>query len=194
MIDFRFPAAALAALLTTATSAPAMAAVQITIYESGSNVIAEATGTLNLPPTSGTTHCGGAPGVLANGAISPALGAICVGSGQGYTYSLDGGPTSFGGSLGRSADESWGSLFGLNSSLGLLATAGSIVDSHSIWRNTTLADLGLQSGPIGTWKLKHPGEGTITATATPAPLGLLGLGAMWAWARRLRRRIREAQR
>lgn len=184
--------AATAALLLTAS--PAVASVQITIYQRGSNVIAEAIGSLNLPPTSSTSHCGGAPGVLANGAISPALGAICVGSGQGYTYSISGGPTTFGGSLGRSADESWGDLFGLNSSLDLLATAGPIVDSQSIWRDTTLADLGLQPGPIGTWTLNHPAEGTITATATPAPLGLLGLSAMWAWTRRLRRRIREAQR
>jgi hypothetical protein len=192
MIDSRFPAAALAALLTT--SAPAMAAVQITIYELGPDVIAEAIGTLNLPPTSSTSHCGGAPGVIAHGAISPALGGLCVGSGAGFVYSLDGGPTTFGGSIGRSADESWGDLFGINASLGLLATAGPIVDSQSIWRNTRLADLGLQPGPIGTWTLDHPAEGTITAAATPAPLGLLGLGAMWGWARRLRRRIREAQR
>lgn len=191
MIDSRFFAAALAALLTTATSAPAMAAVQITIYERGSDVIAEASGTLNLPPISSTSHCGGAPRVIADGAISPALGAICVGSGAGFVYSLDGGPTTFGESIGRSADESWGSLFGINSSLRLMATAGPIVDSQSIWPNTRLSDLGLQPGPIGTWTLDHPAEGTITAAATPAPLGLLGLGAMLGWARRLRRRIRH---
>lgn len=183
--------AATAALLTASL---AVASVQITIYQSGPDVIAEAIGSLNLPPTSSTSHCGGAPGVLANGAISPALGAICTGSGAGFTYSLDGGPTNFGSSMGRSADESWGTLFGVNGSLNLLATAGSQVDSQSIWRNTSLADLGLQPGLIGTWTLDHPAEGTIAVTATPAPLGLLGLGALWAWARQLRRRIREAQR
>lgn len=186
---FNLSAAITAALLLTAS--PAVASVQIRIFESGSDVIAEAIGSINLPPTSGGSHCGGAPGVLANGAISPALGAICVGSGAGFTYSLDGGPTNFGGGMGRSADESWGNLFGINGGLGLLATTVSQVDSQSIWRNTTLADLGLQPGPIGTWTLN---QGTISATATPAPFGLLGLGAMWAWARRLRRRIREAQR
>lgn len=178
---------AVAALLLSAS--PALASVEIRIFESGADVIAEAFGTLSLPSASGPTYCGGGPGVIPNGAIAPALGAVCVGSGQGFSYSIT-GPSSFGSGFGRYADESTGPVFGVNGALGLLATAGSTVNSRSIWRNADLADLGLQPGTLGTWQL---GGEAITATATPGPLGILSVATGWVCARRLRRRINSAR-
>jgi hypothetical protein len=175
---------AASALLLSAS--PALASVQIRIFESGADVVAEAIGSLSLPPTTMTTHCGGAPGVIPVGAIAPALGAVCVGSGQGFSYSIT-GPTSFGAGFGRYADESTGPVFGVNGALGLLATAGPTVNSVSIWRNAGLADLGLQPGTLGTWQV---GSESITATATPGPFGILAAVLGWSWARRLRRRIK----
>lgn len=180
-------------LLITTSASPSMAAVSITIAQQGPDVIARAVGTLNLPTTATTSHCGGGPGVINDGAISPVIGAFCIGSGPGFTYSIASGPTSFGTSRGGYADRSMGPLFGLNASLGTVATAGTMVDAISIWENTTLSELGLEPGPIGRWTLSHPAEGTISATATPAPVGLLGIGVLLAWSRALRRRIQKGQ-
>ena len=170
-------------------ASPALASVQIRIFESGADVVAEAIGSLSLPVTTTTTHCGGAPGVIPFGAIAPALGAVCVGSGQGFSYTIT-GPTSFGVGLPRLADESTGPVFGVNGALGLLATAGPTVNSRSIWRNADLAALGLQPGTLGTWQV---GSESITATATPGPLGILAAISGWSWSRRLRERIRRAR-
>lgn len=181
-MKFLIPAAAV--ILFTS---PALASVQISIYEVGPDVIAEAIGSLVLPPSTNTSHCGGAPNVIPYGAIAPSLGAICVGSGQGYTYSIA-GPSSFGfeTSIGRYADESKGGLFGINGALGLLASDGTEINSQSIWRGTTLSGLGLEPGPIGKWQI---GDDSITATAVPGPLAALAAPLGWAWSRRLRNRI-----
>lgn len=180
-------------LLITTHASPSMAAVTITIAQQGPDVIARAIGTLDLPPSSNEAHCGGVPGLIQDGAIAPGIGAICLGSGSGYTYSIS-GPSTFGTGLGRYADSSDGGLFGLNSSLGILASKGTIIDSTSTWRNTSISDLGITPGDLGTWQLGHPGEGTITARAeVPGPLGFLGAAGLWSWSRRLRARVRAGQ-
>lgn len=182
------PASAAAVLILAGLAA--FASVKIDVYESGADVIARATGLLDLPAPLGSAYCGGSPGVIPNGAIAPASGSICLGSGQGFTYPIT-GPTGFGVGPGRYADESTGNLFGFNASLGILATPTSVVDSQSIWRNTTLAQLGLQSGDLGTW---YVGDQAITARASvPGPFGFLGVLAFWEWSRRLRHRIRSTR-
>ena len=168
----------------------AQAAVDITIMQEGPDVIARAFGTLDLPPSTINAHCGGVPGTIPDGAIAPDIGAICVGSGGGFAYSIT-GPSSFGAGPGRYADTSSGGLFGFNSALGILATSGTIIDSTSTWSGATLADLGISPGGLGTWQT--PG-GSVTARAeVPAPIGLLGVGAMLTWTRILRRKITEAR-
>lgn len=182
-------------LLVLAATA-ATAAVHVLIEEIGPDVVATAIGTLPslpaLPPGVAPTYCGGGPTVLPKGAIAPAAGALCLGQGPGFGYSII-GPSSFGTGNPRPADDSSGSLFGFNSSLGLLATASPQVNATAIWRGVSLAGIGLTPGPIGTWQVA--GGDTITArAAVPGPLGLIGVITGWLWARQLRRRIREAQR
>lgn len=180
-------------LLITTSAFPSMAAVSVTIAQHGPDVIARAIGTLDLPPASNEAHCGGVPGLIPDGAIAPGIGAICLGSGSGYAYSIS-GPNTFGTGPGRYADSSEGGLFGLNSSLGILATNSTIIDSISTWKNTSLSDLGITPGDLGTWQLGHSGEGRITARAeVPAPLGLIGAAGLWSFSRRLRARVRAGQ-
>ena len=169
---------------------PSLASVQVRIYEDGPDVIAEAIGNLDLPPSTTLAACGGTPGLTPNGAVAPAFGVICVGSGTGFAYSIT-GPASFGTGFGRYADSSSGGLFGVTGTLGLLATDGPRIRSRSTWTNTSLASLGLTPGDLGTWQLAN-GEQITARAEVPGPLGLLGVAAMWGWARRLRKRIREA--
>lgn len=180
-------------LLINTCASPSIAAVTITIAQHGPDVIARAIGTLNLSPTTNEAHCGGVPGLIPDGAIAPGIGAICLGSGSGYTYSIS-GPSTFGTGLGRYANSSDGGLFGLNSSLGILASNSTIIDSTSVWKDTSLSDLGITPGDLGTWQLGHSGEGRITARAeVPAPLGLIGAAGLWSFSRRLRARVRAGQ-
>lgn len=169
-------------------ASPALASVQISIYEAGPDVIAEAVGSLDLSGIADVTHCGGGPGLITDGAIAPALGAVCTGSGQGFAYSIT-GTSSFGAGFGRYADESAGPLFGVNGALGLLAASGPTINSRSVWRNATLASLGLKPGQIGAWQLNGQ---PIEATATPGPAGPLAAAVGFGWAKRLRQRIRGA--
>lgn len=179
-------------VLLAALGTGALAAVQIRIFELGPDVIAEAVGSLSLPPPVSTTptHCGGTPGLFPNGAIAPSIGAICVGRGSsGFSYSIA-GPQTIGLGAARPADESSGELFGLNSTLSLLATAGPEVDARSTWRNASIQTLGLRRETT-TWSLTN-GE-TVTLEVVPAPMGLLGATGGWAFARRLRARIRRGR-
>lgn len=174
---------AAAALLAS----PALASVQISIFQDGADTIAEAVGSLNLPPSVTLAHCGGAPGFISDGAISPIISAICLGPAQeAYTYPIT-GPSNFGLGIGKFADDSSGSFFGINGSLGLLATSDLNVNARSVWLNTSLADLGLKIGPVASWQA---GDEQITMVATPAPLPLLGSISLFGWARKLRLRNR----
>lgn len=168
-------------------SSPAMASVQITIFEDGKNTIAEAVGSLDLPLSSTIAHCGGIPGLIPNGAVAPARSALCLGPAQGgFVYSIT-GPTAFGNSLGKHADESSGSFFGINGSIGIMALSSSEVNARSIWRNTSLKDLGIQPNSVNTWLVNNQ---EIKMVATPGPLPVLGAIGLFGWARKLRNRIR----
>ena len=161
------------------------AAVQIKIFQDGADTVAEAIGALDLPPSVTIAHCGGTPGLFEHGAIAPAISAICLGPAQaGFAYRLT-GPTTFGLGLGKAADASSGTFFGINGNLGLLAVSNPDVNSRSIWYNTTLADLGLQPGSLASWQVN---DQEIKMAATPAPLPILASLGLFSWARKLRSR------
>lgn len=162
--------------------------VQITIAQEGADVVARAVGTLPPASSSSEIHCGGAPGLLPHGGLAPAIGGICLGSGPGWAYRIT-GPSSFDGQV-RLADASSGPLFGINGSLGLLASASPTVASSTTWLATSLANLGLQPGTTTTWQL--PGGEEVELSVAPSPLGLLGVASGWQASRHLRRRIRGA--
>lgn len=180
------------ALVTAAfVASPALASVQISIDQIGPDVIAKAVGRLNVPPSLTVAHCGGVPNLIPDGALAPAIGAVCVGSGSGFSYSIA-GPSSFGAGFGRYADSSTGGLFGFNSALGILAADGNIINSSSTWQNTSLADLGLTPGNLGTWTVSNSND-QILVVATPGPLGIMGTLGLFGWSRKLRQRIRESR-
>lgn len=200
----RFFGVALGAGLSLLAIPAGRADVLIELVESGSDVIATALGSLNLPTSNTITYCGNGPGQNLNGAIDPTIGAICVGpGGTGFEYMINiGGTTSFGTQMGTEANSATGTFFGVNGTQMLLGspsgTQGLLnVDGKSIFSNKTLADLGISSlGVIGTWTLPDPASGpdqTITLRATPGPLAVLGLPFAYGWSRTLRRRIQKGE-
>lgn len=177
-------------LLVTAAAAD----VYITLTQSGPDVIARALGSLDLPPSPDIAHCGGTPGLFPSGAISPALGAICVGRGTGgFSYSIA-GPSSFGPLWGQPATLSSGNFFGFSGTTGELVTASPEVDATSIWRNTTLADLGFtQFGPVAEWSTLTPNAERVSLVVVPAPIAFLAPLFAFLAGRKLRQRIRASR-
>lgn len=174
---------------------PASANVLITILQNGPDVVARAVGTLDLPPSTETGHCGGTPDLFPFGAISPSLGALCLGEGsEGFSYSIA-GPQSFGSLQGRPASLASGDFFGLSGTFEELVTASLDIDATSIWNNTTLADLGLPDvGPIAEWNTLHPNPERISLAVVPGPLALLAPLFAYRHSRILRQRLRSSRR
>ncbi len=175
---------------------PAQAVLTYNIYQSGVNVVAQASGSLNLPAPTGTPQCGAA------GAIISSAATICTGPNitlNSYTIS---GPTTFNGTVNRVGSTSVsGIATGFNGGSSILFldssyTAGSPIVSSATFNNTTLAGLGftISSGTLGTWTLAGTGD-TISvvlgppATPAPGPLPLMGGVAAFAFSRHLRRRV-----
>lgn len=173
---------------------PAAADVFITVFQNGPDVVARAVGTLDLPPSPTISHCGGTPGLFPSGAISPSLGALCLGKGTGgFSYSIA-GPQSFGPLWGRPASLSSGNFFGFSGTTGELVTASPEVDAISIWRDTTLSDLGfLDFGPIAEWTTLHPSPKRIALAVVPGPLAILAPLFAYRHSRILRQRLRSSR-
>jgi hypothetical protein len=196
-----------------ATNAPAHAILSIHIYESGSDVQIDASGSLNLP----------IPLVL-NAGQQTSLGvfpnANLLGTGAlGQTNSYNTGGAGPSGSIGTGAPSitSTGAgipiyLFGTNFKLDNTYTSGSPIVSSATIPGKTLAQLGLSatSGLLATWTLQ-PANGsdpytandtvqvfagpppTPPAAAAPGPLPLCGAAAAFGFSRQLRRRLKRAQ-
>jgi MYXO-CTERM domain-containing protein len=182
----------------------AQAALTYNIYESGGDVVVQASGTLNLPTSIGSSDC------LSNGGISSANAIICTGPVTVVNlYSIT-GSTFFDGSVynGNGTSTSSTSTY-LIGSPGFLSpgfgvspdyVSGTPIISSSIFSGETLASLGftINSGLLGAWILDGTND-TInaclgaapcaSAPATPGPLPLLGAGAALGWSRRLRKRV-----
>jgi hypothetical protein len=199
--------AAHAILSALALTQPAKALLVYKISEVGSDVVVQASGSLNLT---------GAPIITGSfgpcpGAIFSSLAGICTGtpavSPSAFAIS---GPTTFDGTVSISTPSSTsglatgmlGSALGGPSGIFSIDPAyayGSPILSNTTFSGTTLAALGFTpglSGLIGTWAITGTSE-TIqvflgppsASNPVPGPLPLLGAAAAFGWSRRLRRRV-----
>jgi hypothetical protein len=186
-------AAVAAAALGLTAAGRAEAGVIIDIFQSGSNVVATGSGSLDL---TGMTHV--TTRMVQPSFIFPSAAAILVGSSGGDidVYTPLSGPASFGsGGLTSPASSGSGDLFGINRSTGQLAVPrgyvfGTSLSGSETFDNTTLSGLGLTAG---TYLFRLPGD-TLTvrigsvAVPEPSTLALAGLGAAalagYGWRRR----------
>jgi hypothetical protein len=180
-----------------ATTQPARAILTYNIYESGGNVVVQASGSLSLTGAISTTQ----QSCPVNGAIISQNAFICTGTtfSPSPSYPIT-GPFNFNGSAFKAGADSVSGIFTyLGGGFGRLwldptYTSGAQIFSSATYNGTTLAGLGFTTtGPIGTWTLNGTSE-TINVvvgppTSVPGPLPLLGAGAAFGCSRRLRRRV-----
>lgn len=178
-------------------------------YESGSDLVVEGTGSLNLPSIPLFT------GTCAGGVLLLDTG-FCTGETPRsplYIYDIT-GPTTLGAGIATTnafSSSKNGIALGLNYSAGLFGIdltylSGTTISSSSTFTGITLASLGMPAtGTLGTWTLLDPSDPTyigdtisvkVNASSSgspanvPGPLPLLGLGAAFGFSRRLRRLLR----
>ena len=179
----------------------AKAILTYNIFESSSNVVVQASGSLDLTGLTsiGTAACG------VNGGLASVFAAVCTGpANPGFVFRIM-GPSSFNGSVNIAPASSVSGLstvliggaeipyFGIQSSY----ISSTSINSSATFNGTTLAGLGFTTtGLIGTWTLSNGetinvviGDPSPPSAATPGPLPLLGAGAAFGWSRRLRKRI-----
>lgn len=168
---------------------PTKASVVLNIVESGADVIATASGSVDLI---GLTNSGG---TAFNAAVRPSTAWVLLNAypaiTQGIFYSGVSGPASLGsGNAFVSATTGSGGAFGLFGSSLLLANtyvSGTQLQVSDIWKNTSLTALGLSTGAyVYTWGTgAHSDSLTINVGGVPEPstwammlLGFCGLGYM----------------
>jgi hypothetical protein len=181
----------LVSLLALSLSQSAHASVVVNIVQSGANVVATGSGTLNLSALSpdGATNVASfvasQSGGIMLGSSTPGLQAL---------YSAIAGPASFGTGSVFSASSGTGGFVGVNATGGILLVpfgyvSGTSLSSSATWNNTTLAGLGLTTGTYTyTWGSGATADSfvlnvaTTTPSPTPAPgtlylaiLGILGV-------------------
>jgi hypothetical protein len=179
---------------------PAQAILTYNIFESGGNVVVEATGSLNVSSPTGVNDliCN-QPGLA--GALVPSNAVICTGPNVVLNRYAITGPLSFQGianifgastvSSGLSTLLDGPDTFGIDSSY----VNGAAIVSSATFNGQTLAGLGFTTpGLLGTWTLTEGGDQIrVVLTDVPGPLPLLGAGAAFGFSRRLRRRISASQ-
>jgi hypothetical protein len=207
--------AAPAALLINPGRADAV--LTYNIFQSGLNVVVQASGSLNLPASS--------PGVtISDPGIFTSFNNLSTGpaSSGNPTYRISGPATipgfptvlvsasSFSGiTTTLTAGAPFG-IFGIDPSY---ASGTPDIISSATFNSTTLANLGFTAtGPIGTWSILDffevispdqtvfdtinvvvgPPVGPPALAAVPGPLPLFGAAAAFGWSRKLRRRLAGA--
>jgi len=187
--------AAPAALLLSQGQAKAV--LTYNIFESGGDVVVQASGSINLTGAA-QTGTGDCP---IDGFIVSSVAAICTGASVGSIplYGIV-GPQAFNGNAFIFASSVSGLEVAFNGIDGEFIIDSAYVSntpivSSATFTSTTLAGLGFTTtGLIGTWTLNGTSE-TIQvflgppAAAVPGPVPLLGAGAAFGWSRRLRKRI-----
>ena len=194
--------AAPAALLLIQGQAKAL--LTYNIFESGSNVVVETSGSLDL-----TGAILNSDQICVDGAIQSIFALLCTGTSVFTpTYNIM-GPTLFDGTVnifpasnvsGTSTilvgEPIFGGVgvFGIDSAY----TSNTPIVSSATFNGETLASLGFTTtGLIGTWTIYGTSESIQVvlgapappATAVPGPLPLFGAAAAFGWSRRLRKRI-----
>jgi hypothetical protein len=183
--------APLAAATLLAAEKPALAILTITVYETGSNLVVQASGSLNLPSSFSNASCAlGQPGgVIASLVIAPApappLQFICTGpeSSTLAAYAIT-GPLTFFATTAATTSPGTGygpaiSVSGLSvyfnptySAISLESSyvSGSTIASSATFNGVTLADLGFTApSALGTWTLAGTGD-TINLVASGPPV------------------------
>ena len=172
---------------------PAAAVLTFNIYPSGSDVVINSVGSLNLPAKDFEDRC------YANGFFRPQNATICTGiDAASWGFYID-GPSGLGFTKpGLYADSAAGPVVGMAADVLVvdkIFSQNSLVtfNSTATFNNTTLADLGFTTtGVIATWTLRGTSETVrvlVTPSAVPGPLPLLGVSAAYGLSRRLRRRV-----
>jgi hypothetical protein len=183
-----------------AWSSAAQAEVIINVYQSGSDVIASGSGTLD------TTNLS----IISFGINTPYVAGIAASiregqSGSDYeVFSAVSGPSSFGSGYPFNPDSFSGDVFGVDGANHTLYTpvaytSGASLSSIDTFNNTTLADLGLTTGTYTyTWGadahadslVLNIGSSPSAAVPEPSSLAMCGLasliGSAYAWRRRQR--------
>lgn len=176
---FIFPRMVLLACLLWGCAA--RAAYTVYVYESGGNVLAQGSGTLNL---TGATPVAGTPTTVP--LIGPTFGLLYTGvAGSLVRYGGISGPASFGPNAITSASSSTGQLVGIQAaSLRFFVppgyVSGSPLTSSATWNASSLAALGATPGTyVWTW----PGDSYTlhigVAPPAPAPVGIPTLSLGW---------------
>jgi hypothetical protein len=189
--------AAPAALLLSQGEAKAI--LTYNIFESGGNVVVQASGSLDLTGATpnGAYYCG------ANGGLYNSLAVICTGTDPGSSQTMFGitGPGSFVGSAllfpASSVTGLYTFLSGYTNQFDIdpAYVSSTPIVSSATFNGTNLSALGFTTtGLIGIWTLNGTSESIqvivgAPAAAVPGPLPLLGAGAAFGWSRRLRKRI-----
>ena len=182
-----------ALLLTALAVAPAaQSAVIIDIVESGANVVATATGSIN---TAGLTFFSAASTSVG---VRPATPRIRAGTGSAtdlYNVAFTSSSAIGSGSSFTAASSGTGSVFGISSSTTLNLPSGYVsgaaINSTATWNSTTFAGLGLTEGSYDfTWGAGGNADSiTVNVGAVPEPsayAAIAGVSLMGfaAWRRR----------
>jgi hypothetical protein len=174
----------------------------MTVEQVGSNVVASASGTLDLSALSyeGSSGTGG----LVWGTYAPGGSAIGVGAltnDTAYGGTLTGSSTTFGSGAVKFANSETGNSLAITPGTSLAQiyvpvgyVSGDFLSGTATWDNTTLAKLGLIPGTYTySWGSGATADSfTLDIGASPVPepnlLGCLMLPAAWLAFNRLRRR------
>ena len=191
---------------------PAQAVLIFNFYESGSDLVIEGTGSLNLPLSSlGSGFC------PASGLLSLDTSTLfCTGPNAGGPVYAITGPTTLGAGI-ITTNVFSSSDSGINLGIGIggygygqflidsTYVSGTSIFSSSTFTGKTLASLGMpNSGILGTWTLIDPGDPTYvgdtisvqvnasrSSASVPGPLPILGLAAAFGFSRKLRKRMKR---
>ena len=191
---------------------PAQAVLIFNFYESGSDLVIEGTGSLNLPLSSlGSGFC------PASGLLSlDTLTLFCTGPNAGGPVYAITGPTTLGAGIittnvFSSSDSGINLGIGTGTGYGYgqflidsTYVSGTSIFSSSTFTGKTLASLGMpNSGILGTWTLIDPGDpssvgdtisvqvnASRSSASVPGPLPILGVAAAFGLSRKLRKRIK----
>jgi hypothetical protein len=174
--------------IASSPGSPARASFIVNVVESGGNVVASGSGTLNTTDLAGPGI--GTAGAELNGAISYALFGPSSPVTINY-YSGVSGPIAFGTTNGTFlADIGNGDLVGVTGSLSFLwvpqdYVSGSLLNSSDTWSGQTFATLGLTPGTYTwTWGTGADADfftmNIVGSSSVPEPAGiaLFGMGSL----------------